>query len=95
MFLTNTTTAHQYQLQLQHDKGWLIYDNVGTLDEVLKNQVIDIFEGTYLKELKNKDTGFLVVMCHNLLEHILDQYINITTADLKSKNQWVNEPIEV
>ena len=37
-----------------------------------KNQVIDSTKDNYLKELKNKYTGFIVVMCHNILEHLIN-----------------------
>ena len=51
----------RYQLQLQHDKGQIIYYNMGTMDESLNNQAIDTAEDKYLKELNNKYTGFLGV----------------------------------
>ena len=78
----NATTALQEQLQLQHNEGRRIYENTGTMDEALKNQVIYTSKYTYLKELKNNYTSFLRVTCHDLLEHLLDRYGKITTAYL-------------
>ena len=46
---TNSTTFIWEQLQLKHYEGQRIYNNMGTMDESLKNQVIDIVEDTYLK----------------------------------------------
>ena len=67
---------------------------MGTIHETLKNQVIDAVEETYLKELKKSYTRFVGVICHDLLKHLLNQYRKIMTADLKSNNQQMNNPIE-
>ena len=37
----NATVYHWYPIQLQHDERRMIYENTGTMDEALKNQVID------------------------------------------------------
>ena len=87
MIPLNATISLQEKLQLQHDKGWRIYKTMGTMNEALKNQVINSVEDTYLKGLKKKYTGFLVVTCRNLLEHLVDRYGKIMTTDLKSNNQ--------
>ena len=57
------------------------------MDESLKNQVINSVKYTYLKELKNKHTGFLGVMFRNLLKHLINRYGKIVAVDLKSNNQ--------
>ena len=67
---------------------------MGTMDEALQNLVIEAVKYTYLKELKNNYTGFFRFMCCNLLEHLLDKYRNIITADLEANNQRMKEPIE-
>ena len=46
MVTPNTTASHLYQLQLQHGEGWRIYENMETMDEALKNQVIAAAEDT-------------------------------------------------
>ena len=50
------------------------------MDKDLNNQVIDTAKDTYLKELKNKYTGFLGVTCRDRLKNILNRYSKITTA---------------
>ena len=57
------------------------------MDEALKNQDINSIKNIYLKEFKNRYTGFLGVTCHDFPEHLINQYIKITTADLESKSQ--------
>ena len=92
----NTYERHHgptIKTQFQHYEGHIIYKNTGTVDESLKNQVIDTSEDTYLKELKNKYTIFLRVTCNNILEHIINRYGNITTTDIEFNNQQMNKPI--
>ena len=84
----------QEQLQLQHDEGRKFNDNTWTMDESLKNQVIDTVEYTYLREFKNMNTGFLRVTFRDHLKHLLNRYRNITTADLEDNNQQMNKPID-
>ena len=38
----NGTASHQDQLQIQHEKVRRIYKHMGTMDEALKNKVMDI-----------------------------------------------------
>ena len=90
---TNATTALQDQLQLQHDKGQIIYKNTGTMDEALKNQVIDTVKDTYLNGLNNKYTGLLRVTCCDLLQNLIDRYGKIMTTDLEYNNQQMNNPV--
>ena len=43
---TTATADNSEQLQKQHDKARQIYNNAGTMDEALKNQVVDASEDT-------------------------------------------------
>ena len=42
--------AHQEQMQLHNDKVCRIYNNAETMDEALKNQVINTVKDMYPKE---------------------------------------------
>ena len=94
MIPTNTTTTLLEQLQLQNEKVWRIYKNMGTMHEALKNQVIDTIEYMYLKELKNKYTSFPRVRYHDVIEHLIDQYGKIMTVGIKYNNQQMNYMID-
>ena len=83
---TNSTITHQYQLQLHHGKGHIIYDNAGMMDEEPKGQLIDSVEDMYLKELKNEYTVFLRVTCCDILSYLIICYRNIMTTDLNANN---------
>ena len=60
---------------------------MGTLDEALKNLVIDTIEDTYMKELKNNYTTIIGVTCCDPIEHLLDIYGKITIKDIEFNNQ--------
>ena len=64
---TKSTVALWDQIKNQHDEGQRIYENTGKMDEALNNQVIDAVKEIYLKESKNKYTGFLRVTFQDLL----------------------------
>ena len=57
MVLLHNTAAHQYHIQLQYNKDCHIYDNMGTMDVPINNQVIDFFKDTCLKEFKKSSPG--------------------------------------
>ena len=42
----NATVNFRDQLQLQHDEGWLIYKSMETMDDAIKNKVVDAVEET-------------------------------------------------
>ena len=65
------------------------------MEKAPKNQVINSIEDTYLKKLNKKYTGSLGVTCRNLPNHLINRYIQITTPDLESNSQKINEPINL
>ena len=52
MVRLNATAAQCYQLQIQHDEGLIIYENMGIMDKALNNQVTDSAKDIYLKYFK-------------------------------------------
>ena len=64
------------------------------MDQAFKNPFIDSINDTYLKELKNKYTGFVGVTCRDIPKNLLELYKNITTEDLKANYQKMNETID-
>ena len=65
------------------------------MDDALKGQIIDIIEDTYLCELCNKCTGYLGVTTRDLLDHLIDGYGKITTADFEANKSRLNELIDM
>ena len=57
------------------------------MNYALKTQLLYAVEDPYVSELCYRYTGYMGVTTHDLLDNMMDQYSNITAADLKS-----NEP---
>ena len=68
---------------------------MGTIYEALQNQVIDTTKDTHLKELKNEYTSFRGVTWRDLIKHRISQYGRIKALDLESKNQQMNDLINL
>ena len=83
------------QIIRQHKEDRRIYDNTTNMDNALKGQIIDTIKDIYLFELRNKYTGYLGVTTRDLLDHLIDQYGKITTADLEANKSRMNEPIDI
>jgi hypothetical protein len=67
------TTPQREVICLQHKENRLIFENhINMLDDALKSQVIDAINDTYLKEMRNKYTGYLGVTTRDLLDHLLN-----------------------
>eukprot|EP00957_Ditylum_brightwellii_P111030 8467445-Ditylum_brightwellii.AAC.1 len=56
------------------------------MQELLKAQLQEAVDDVYIRQLKNKYTGYLCVTIHDLLDHLLDRYGKITAADIASNN---------
>ena len=56
---TNATADLQDQLQIQHEEGLIIYNDTGTIDESLNNEVIGANKYTYLKYLRISTPDYL------------------------------------
>ena len=53
------------------------------MDEALKQQTIETIEDTYIKELRNKYTGFMKVKTIDLGYHLMEKYRKIIEIDLR------------
>eukprot|EP00957_Ditylum_brightwellii_P198469 15125971-Ditylum_brightwellii.AAC.1 len=71
------------------------------MQELLKVQLQEAVDDVYIKQLKNKYTGYLGVSICDLLNHLLDWYGKITAADIASNNEQflermsMDQPIDV
>eukprot|EP00957_Ditylum_brightwellii_P051483 3903229-Ditylum_brightwellii.AAC.1 len=71
------------------------------MQELLKAQIHEAVDDVYIRQLKNKYIGHLGVSICDLLDHLLDQYGKITTADIASDNEQflerlsMDQPIDV
>ena len=86
--------AQRKQLQDEHNKKRRIYKNVHTMDEALKQHIIDAFYGTYVAELRHNYTGYLGFMTRDLLGHLLYLYGEISPLDIKENDTRYNESVD-
>ena len=63
------------------------------MEDALKSIIVDAVNEVYIGELRNKYTGYLGITAHDLLNHLLDRYGNITPADVEECKTQMNEPI--
>ena len=68
---------------LIHKEEQRISDNHKTMEDALKSIIIDAVNEAYIRELRNKYTGYLGITAHNLLDHLLNCYGKITPADVE------------
>ena len=61
------------------------------MNYALKTQLLYAVEDPYVSELCYRYTGYMGVTTHDLLDNMMDQYSNITAADLKSNEARINE----
>ena len=90
---TVTSGARQH-LRNQHAEEQRIYTNHVNIDDALKTQFMDAVEDPYVSELRNCYTGYMGVTTRDLLDHLMDQYVNIMAADLKANEARINEALD-
>jgi hypothetical protein len=77
---------------------WCEY--IKNVNVALKEQLIKAVNHLYLRTLQHGHTGFSGSITHNLIEHLLQSYCNITPNDLASNDMVFhtsydpNQPIE-
>ena len=64
------------------------------MDDALKTQLLDAVEDPYVSELRNRYTGYMGVTSHDLLDHLMDRYSNITAANIKANEARINETFD-
>ena len=64
------------------------------MDDALKTQLLDAVEEPYVSELCNRYTVYMGVTTRYLLDHLMDQYGNITAADHKANKARINEALD-
>ena len=89
-----TTSSARQQLSDKHTEEQQIYTNHIKMDDALKTQLLDAVEDRYVRELRNRYTGYMGVTTHKLLDHLMDRCIDITAADIKANEARINEAFD-
>ena len=66
----------------QHKEELCIFRQVENSDLALKSQLIDVFDETYFRGLRNRHTGFSGVSYFQMISHLYVNYGTITAVDL-------------
>ena len=66
----------------QHKEELQIFRQVENSDLALKSQLIDVFDKTYFRGLRNRHTGFADVSYFQMISHLYVNYGTITAVDL-------------
>ena len=64
------------------------------MDLALKALIIEAVDAVYLKEKRDRYTGFLAVTAQDLVTHLLQRYGKITVSDLMSNKQKMDKPLD-
>jgi hypothetical protein len=94
LFPANAAEITKENRRTQHKEQRRIYDRATNMEDALKAQVIDTIASPYISEMRNKYTGYLGVSTRDLLDHLLDRYGRITSADITKCKQRMEEPID-
>ena len=93
-FAANAAAQTKENRRAEHKEHRRIFDNASNMADALKAQVIDTIDSPYLSELRNKYTGYLGVSTRDLLDHLLDRYGKITSADITKCKHRMEEPLD-
>ena len=64
------------------------------INDLLKSHIIDAVDEVYLHEKSDKYTGYLGVSSQELIDHLLDRYGKISSADLENNKDRMAEPYD-
>jgi hypothetical protein len=88
------TVATRELIRAEHKEEQRIFNNHTNMDDALKAQLIDAVDDTYLKEMRNKYTGYLSITTRDLIDHLLDRYGKITPADIEDCKKRMSDPLD-
>eukprot|EP00957_Ditylum_brightwellii_P027887 2107239-Ditylum_brightwellii.AAC.1 len=72
-----------------------IYDNHHIVDRVLKQQIEAAVDKKYLEELSEPLVGYMNISAMDMINHLVDQYGNITSSGVKENKEKMNKPMDI
>ena len=76
----------------KHMEELRIFRQVKNSDLALKSQLIDVFDKTYFRGLRNQHTGFAGVSYFQIISHLYVNYGTITAVDLIDNERRMDLP---
>ena len=77
-----------------HKEELCIFRQVENSDLALKYQLIDVFDETYFRGLRNRHTGFAGVSYFQMITHIYKNYGTITNVDFIENKRRMDTPFD-
>jgi hypothetical protein len=71
-----------------------LFEQHNNMNAALKTQIIDSIADTYIGELHNRYTGYMVVTPRDLIDHLLERYGRITASDIANCRTKVEAPMD-
>jgi hypothetical protein len=87
---TDGTAAQISAARHVWEKDVQTYRTFTSVQQVLKKQIISVFEPMYLDILNDNMVGYTYILARDMLYHLFETYGNITTVDLEIN--FVNMP---
>ena len=78
----------------QHKEELHIFRQVENSDLSLKSQLIDVFDKTYFRGLRNRHTGFSGFSYFRMISHLYVNYGTITAVDLIENERRMDTPFD-
>ena len=78
----------------QHKEELRIFRQVENSDLALKSQLIDVFDETYFRGLRNRHTGFAGVSYFQMISRLYVNYGTITAVDLIENERRMDIPFD-
>ena len=73
----------------KHAEQLKLYDEYRTVDSALKNQLLAVFNDTYLATLNNDYTGYATRSTVDIIAHIYEQYTRISSMYTLANNERI------
>ena len=78
----------------QHKEQLRVYRLVENTELALKSQLIDTFDETYFRGLRNRHTGFFGATYLQMITHLYDSYGLITALDIIENEKRMDKPYD-
>ena len=78
----------------QHKEDLRVLHLVENTELALKSQLIDTFEETFFRRLRNRHTGFFGITYLQMITHLYDSYGLITALDIIENEKRIDKPYD-
>ena len=82
------------QITNEFEEAKRVFENHYNMDLALKALIIEAVDLVYLKEKRDRYTGFLTVTARDLMNHLLQQYGKIMASDLMNNKCKMDKPLD-